>query len=227
MSRLILVATTLAMMLAGCDRFPDNGIQVVSNLPPDENCLLSADQEIRLLGGTYDIAYRNSNNEASDYLIAPLVRSYLVDTALEFQAVQNNIQITDFDVTLHLADGRIAALPPPLVNPYRVRTTAVIPAAADSGQFNDEVAAAVGIPASYQAALQEIRDATGFSTFLLDIRANGTTFGGFSQQSAPYRFPVEICEGCLERCVAEDLDSSCLPGQDLSVYCTTVLPPTP
>lgn len=220
MSRLILVATMLAMTLAGCNRFPDNGIQVISNLPPDENCLLSADQEVRLLRGTYDIAFRDADGAAVDYLIAPLVRSYLVDTALEFQGVQNNIQITDFDVTILLADGRIAALPPPLVNPYRVRTSAVIPAALETGQFTDEVAAAVGIPAGYQDALQEISDATGFTTYLLDIRANGTTFGGFSQQSAPFRFPVEICEGCLENCFSDALENSCLPGQDVFPYCT-------
>lgn len=220
MSRFILVATMLAMTFAGCNRFPDNSLQVVGNLPPDDSCVLSADQDLRLLRGLYDIAYRVGGQPA-DYRIAPLVRSYIVSNALEFQGEAGTIQIDNFDITLLLPDGSVPALPPPLVNPYRVTTNAVIPANIAAGQSTDEVAGAIGIPAAYQDALRVILAETGFSSVLLEISAGGTTFGGFSQRSPAFRWPVEICEGCLENCTAEDLDSSCIPGQDVWPYCTT------
>ena len=51
---------------------------------------------------------------------------------------------------------------------------------------------------------------------LLEVRAGGTTFGGFSQRSAPFRWPIDFCEGCLNNCFADadELENSCLPGQD-------------
>jgi hypothetical protein len=123
----------------------------------------------------------------------------------------------------------VLALPPPLVNPYRVTTSAVIPANPEGGQSTDEVAGAVGIPVQYQDAIIAILADTGFSSVLLDIRAGGTTFGGFSQRSAPFVWPVDICNRCLDLwseepdgepgpCTLED--EGCLPGQDISPYCS-------
>jgi len=217
MSRIILVAIVAAVTVAGCNRFPDNGLQIVANLPPDEACVLSADQDTRLLRGLYDISY------VADYAIAPLLQSYLISNTLEFQGEQANLQVTNFDITILLPDGTVPALPGDLVNPYRVDTSAFLPVS-EGGTPTQEVAAAIGIPASYQDALRALL-AAGFSSIVLDIRAGGTTFGGFSQRSAPFRWPVDICEGCLEICVAdEDLVDSCLPGQDVWPYCTVVVP---
>jgi len=231
MSRFILVAMMLAVTVVGCDRFPHNGLQVVANLPPDDSCTLSAEQDIRLLRGLWDVAY------PGDYRIAPLLRSYLITNALEFQAEQANIQVDNFDITLLLPDGTVMALPPPLVNPYRVTTNAVIPANPEGGQSTDEVSAAIGIPGLYRDAINTILADSGYSSVLLDIRAGGTTFGGFSQRSAPFVWPVDICSGCLDLtvlpgpgpCTTEDVETSCLPGQDIWPYCSNPddPPPTP
>jgi len=219
----------LAVTVAGCNRFPDNGLQIAANLPPNDSCLVTADQDIRLLRGLYDLAYRNSGGQPSNYVIAPLLTSYLSTNALEFQAEQSNIQVTNFDITLLLQDGSLPVLPEGLVNPYRVDTSAIIPGNEQGGGSSDEVAAAIGIPASYQDALRAAVAQSGFTSVLLDIRAVGTTFGGFTQTSAPFRWPVDLCEGCLEICTAtpDELDGSCIPGQDIWPYCTIVIPPTP
>jgi hypothetical protein len=215
----------LAVTVVGCDRFPDNGLQIIANLPPDDSCTLSSDQDIRLLRGRWDVAYRDiSTGEPADYLIAPLLRSYLITNALEFQGEQANIQVDNFDITILTPDGTVLALPAPLRNPYRVTTSAVIPANEDNGQSTDQVAGAIGIPGNYQDAINAILADTGFSSILLDIRAGGTTFGGFSQRSAPFRWPVDVCTGCLESCIADDIEESCLPGQDVWPYCTTPIP---
>jgi len=224
MSRFILVAMMVAVTVAGCNRFPDNGLQIAANLPPDNSCVVAADQDTRLLRGLYDLSYRDPRGDApSDYVIAMLIQSYLISTALEFQSEQNNLQIDNFDITLLLPDGSAPALPGGLVNPYRVDTNAVLPAT-EGSDISQEVAAAIGIPASYQDALRTIMADTGFSSVLLEIRAGGTTFGGFSQRSAPFRWPVDLCEGCLEDCLTEDLEDSCLPGQDIWPYCTSLAP---
>ncbi len=217
----MLVAMMLAVTVAGCNRFPDNGLQISANLPPDESCVVTADQDLRLPRGQYDISYRDlSTGLGADYVISPLLESYLITNALEFQAEQSNIQVDNFDITMLLPDGSLLALPDGLVNPYRVTTNAVLPAIAPGGEPSTEVAAAIGIPASYQGALSALI-AAGQPSILLDIRAGGTTFGGFSQRSAPFRWPVDLCEGCLENCVSSTVDNSCLPGQDFRQYCNT------
>jgi len=224
MSRFILVAMMVAVTVAGCNRFPDNGLQIVANLPPNDSCVFTADQDIRLLRGGYDISYRNAiGGEPSDYIIAPLLESYLISNALEFQAEQNNLQVDNFDITILLPDGSMPTLPDGLVNPYRVDTSAVLPANESEGGSSQEVAAAVGIPASYQDALR------GIPSVILSIRAGGTTFGGFSQRSAPFRWPVDICEGCLTlpECTPELFVDQCLPGQDGSPGCASIIDPLP
>ena len=224
MSRFIFVAMLVAVTVAGCNRFPDNGLQIVANLPPNENCVFAADLEVRLLLGRYDISYRR-NGQPRDYIIAPLLQSYLISNALEFQGEQNNIQVDNFDITILLPDGSMPTLPDGLVNPYRVDTSAVLEAGEEGGAPSEEVAAAIGIPASYQSALQ------GIPSVILEIRAGGTTFGGFSQRSAPFLWPVDICEGCLTvpACTIEQAADSCLPGQDVWLGCASIIipPPTP
>jgi hypothetical protein len=221
MSRFMFVTMMLAVTVAGCDRFPDNGLQIAALLPPDDGCFVSADQEIRLLRGTYDL------NISSDYVIAALVQSFLISNALEFQGEQANLQVDNFDITMLLPDGSLLALPDGLVNPYRVTTNAVLPAIEEGGDPSLEVAFAVGIPASYQAALSALI-AAGQPSILLEIRAGGTTFGGFSQRSAPFRWPVDLCEGCLGIvCTIGDMENLCLPGQDRQPYCASFVPAPP
>jgi hypothetical protein len=212
MSRFILVAMMVAVTVAGCNRFPDNGLQIAANLPPDSSCQVSADQDVRLLRGIYDISL------TSDYTVVLLLQNYIISNALEFQGEQANIQVDNYDITLLLPDGSALPVPDGVANPYRVDTNAVLPAA-EGTNIPQEVGAATGIPAGYQDLIQAALASTGYSSVLLEIRAGGTTFGGFSQRSAPFRWPVDICEGCLQDCLNEDLDSSCLPGQDIWPWC--------
>ncbi|MGB8331758.1 MAG: hypothetical protein WCE62_16640 [Polyangiales bacterium] len=220
MSRFILVATTLAVTVAGCDRFPDNGLQIAAMLPPNDSCVFVADADLRLLAGRYDVAVP----EDYDYIIAPLLQSYLITNALEFQGEQANLQVTNFQITLLLQDGTKLDLPE---NPYRVSTSAVIPANQTRGAVSQAVAAGIGIPASYKDALAAITPAGGSTTILLDVRAIGTTYGGFTQRSPTFTWPVELCDGCsrtIAVCTSEEAEAICLPGQDGNPYCESVVP---
>jgi len=215
MRRIILMAMVLAVTVAGCNRFPDNGLQISANLLPDDSCFVDPTQEERLLGGLWDTSYRRpTDGEPAEYTIALQLQSYLVSNALEFQGEQGTIQVDNYDITILLPDGSTPDLGG-LTNPYRVRTSAVIPPAEEAGADPvPAVGAATGIPADYQDALV----ALGVSEILLSIRAGGTTFGGFSQRSAAFLWPVRLCQGCLDLCGAEDVNF-CLPGQDVWAYC--------
>lgn len=227
MRRFILVAL-MAVTVTGCDRFPDLSIQVVANLQPDETeCSVAPDQQEVWLSGLYDL------NVQRDYLITPKIESYLVDNSLEFQGQQGNIQIDSFDITLLLPDGTKPELGADLPNPYRVLTSAVIPVNAAPGGVSLGAALAIGIPASYYSVLVDIVNNTSFQSIVLEIVANGETSGGFRQQSAPFRWPVEFCAGCLGAACdepAELFDAlGCFPGQDGWQYCAEIISaePTP
>ena len=223
MSRFMLVAMMLMVTVVGCNRFPDNGLQISANLPPAEgDCTVTADQEERLARGLYDLSL------LTDYVIWARLESYLISSALEFQGEQSNIRVDNFDITMLLPDGSVLALPGGLVNPYRVTTSAVLPAIEPEGEPSTEVAFAIAIPASYQPALRELI-AAGEPSILLDIRAGGTTFGGFSQRSAVFRWPIDLCNGCLGTACEEPAKLGdglgCQPGQDAWQYCNEITPP--
>ncbi|HSN81547.1 MAG TPA: hypothetical protein VLS88_03125 [Polyangiales bacterium] len=230
MRRFILVAL-MAVTVAGCDRFPDLSIQVVANLQPDESdCSIAADQEEIWLAGIYDLAYQNVVGPR-DYVITPKIESYLVDNTLEFQGQQGNIQIDGFDITLLLPDGTKPELGADLPNPYRVTTSAVIPANEAPGGVSFGAAVAVGIPASYYSVLVDIVNTTSFQSIVLEVVANGETAGGFRQQSPPFRWPIQLCSGCLAAVCDEpaqllDPVQECptLTGQDGWQYCAEIRP---
>ncbi len=214
MRRIILMAMVLAVTVAGCNRFPDNGLQISANLLPDDSCFVEPDQDERLLRGLWDTSFRTLTGETPDYGIALQLQSYLVSNALEFQGEQNNLQVDNYDITILRADGSKPDLGG-LTNPYRVTTSAVLATTEVGGDPIPGVGFATGIPGNYQDTLV----ALGVTEILLSIRAGGTTFGGFSQRSAEFLWPVSLCEGCLNNCASEDLENSCLPGQDVWPYC--------
>jgi hypothetical protein len=226
MRRIILMAIMLtAVATAGCDRFSDLTIQVTANLEPSDTCTVTADQENVLLVGRYDLAAPEF-----DYLMATRVESYIVDNSTELQAPQGNMQITSFDITVKLPDGTVPAFGDGLPNPYNQRTSAVIPPSDAVGGVSSAVAATIALPRTYRTAVIDAVNAAGFNSFVLDVQANGETAGGFSQQSPAFSWPVELCNGCLSNICQAETDGTitgqgCLPGQDLSLWCATILPP--
>lgn len=223
MGRIILIAALLAVTIAGCNRFPDLTMQITANLAPDESqCTIDANQELILFRGFYDLEIQRN------YVLTPRIESYLVDNSLDIQAVSQNIQITSFDVTLKLPDGSVPDLGA-LPNPYRVTTTSVIPPSETEGLSQVGAAAANVIPSTYYDVLVAIEQGTEFNSIVLDVRANGETSGGFSQQSPPFSWPVEFCRGCLGAICEPPLQVGdgvgCLPGQDIWTYCAVIVDP--
>ena len=193
----------------------------------DADLSLLKDKTLSILGyGSQGHAHaQNLRDSGLDVLVAELpgTPNYEQAVADGFEPVSAAEATKRGDmITILLPDGSLPTLPEGLVNPYRVDTSAVLEAT-EGGGPSEEVAAALGIPSSYQSAL------AGIPSVILSIRAGGTTFGGFSQRSAPFRWPVDICEGCLTvpACTPEQAVEQCLPGQDGSPGCATIVdPPT-
>lgn len=217
MHRFIIVALAV-LSVVGCNRFPDNGLQIAGMIPPDDDCTVSADTEVRLARGLWDVAV------ARNYVISPLLLNLIISTAIEFQAETNNLQVTNFEITILLPDGTRIDFGEGFPNPYRVDTSAVIPVAPEGGE-SSEVAVAYGIPVTYQQAVADAAMQAGFPSVLLDIRAEGTTMGGLTQKSGSFFWPVDLCNGCLQApaaaCdpMADEVLETCRPGQDGDQYC--------
>jgi len=227
MSRFILVpmmlATTLAVTVAGCNRFPDLSIQVVANLAPDPtDCGVTDDQTAVLAVGVID---RAAPDIYWSYVITPRVESYIVSNALEFQGEQGNMQITDFDITIVLPDGTLPDLGDGVPNPYKVQTSAVIPPNQSAGSASQRATFAIAIPPAYFPAVLAIPETTGFNSFAIDIQANGTTSGGFHQTSPAFRWPINFCENCLATICELGDTASCYPGQDIWQWCAGFVDP--
>lgn len=223
MSRLILVVMTLAVTVAGCNRFPDLSIQVTANLAPSESdCSVADDQDEQLLFGLWDLAI------IRDYVITPRIQSFLRSHAIEFQGEQQNITIDSFEITILLPDGTEPTLAGDLPTRYTVATSAFIEANELGGEGSQSAAFALAIPSSYRSALEGLAAETGFESIAIDIRANGTTSGGFRQQSPPFRWPIEFCSGCLgfecEEPARLGDALGCFPGQDIWGYCAVIIP---
>ncbi len=221
---MITISFLVALAVAGCDRFPDLGIQVTDNLVPTAppNCVVSDDQDQVRTQGVYDLAL----NPPTSYIISPRIVSYIYDNSTEIQAPAGNMQIQGFEITIKLPDGTVPDFGESLPNPYFVTSSAFLPASETIGGFTQAATSAVGIPSVYRDATAAAAIGSGFDSIVLGIRAEGTTAGGFTQRSPTFDYPILFCDGCLAIDVCESADEEgCYPGQDSWQWCETIQPP--
>ena len=227
------------LLVVGCDRFPDNGLQVAGMIPFNDDCFVDPNNEARLAGGRWDTQSPEGDPlpRNPEYVITPLLESYLVSRALDVQGEQNNLRITNFEITLQTPDGVDLVLDGGLPNPYTVAASANLPVGVD-GEPSRASAIAVAIPSTYRQAVFDAASARGFNQVILVMSAVGTTMGGFTQKSAPLLWPVTLCRpGCLNLCPTqeaannltdaqiEELRDACVAGQDTFPYCQFPIPP--
>ena len=225
------------VLVASCDRFPDNGLQVGGMIPFNDNCLVDPNNEARLAGGLWDTestaGFPIPRNP--EYVITPLLESYLVSRALDVQGEQNNLRITNFEITLQTPDGVDLVLDGGLPNPYTVAASANLPVGVE-GEPSQASAIAVAIPSTYRGAVAGAVSDRGFNQVIVVMSAVGTTMGGFTQKSAPLFWPVTLCDACRNLCPTqqaadnltdaqiEELQNACVPGQDNFFYCQFPIP---
>ncbi len=235
MHRFIIVALAV-LAVASCDRFPHNGLQITGMLPLEENCSLDPATDLRQTRGLWDVAAPAGDfPRIAQFWVTPLFENYIISRATDIQAEQNNLQITNLEVSLETPDGERLVLPDTLPNPYTVTASANLEVApVDS--FSSSATFSIAIPSSYRQAVADAVFGAGFDELIVAFKAIGTTMGGFTQNSAMFFWPVQLCVGCLDLCPSqaaadalsgEELPTSCLPGQDAYFYCQFAIPPPP
>ena len=234
MHRFIIVALAV-LTVASCDRFPHNGLQITGMLPLEENCSLDPTTDLRQTRGLWDVADPAGDfPRTAQFWVTPLFESYIISRATDIQAEQNNLQITNLEVTLETPDGERLELPG-LPNPYTVTASANL-AVAVTDSFSSSSTFSIAIPPSYRQPVRDAVFGAGFDELIVAFKAIGTTMGGFTQNSATFFWPVQLCEGCLDLCPSqaaadalsgEELPTTCLPGQDAYPYCQYAIPPPP
>jgi len=230
MHRFIIVALAV-LTVASCNRFPDNGLQIAGMLPLEGDCTLDSGTDVRQTLGVWDIqAPFGDFPRIAQFGVSPLLENYIISRSTEIQAEQNNLTVTSLEITLQTPDGANLVLPDGLPNPYSVTASASLPVAVDDS-FSSAAAFTIGIPPSYTQAVADAVFAAGFDQVIINIRAVGTTMGGFTQKSGSFPWPVTLCDGCFDLCPTQQdannltelalaaLLASCLPGQDGYRYC--------
>lgn len=181
---------------------------VVGSLLPDDACVVSPESTF-LLRGTFDASLGGGECTAS-YAMAVLVNSYLIRRGSPLgspppaSAEPNVLQITRAEVSLLQVNDTLFPFgtntPDPaddLPNPFSVTTYATVKPA-EGGDPGEGVALVEVIPSFYKSYLMALGSTRG--TLVAAIKLFGETTGGVTIEFAEYRFPIQICSGCLTIC---------------------------
>jgi hypothetical protein len=183
---------------------------VTFNVKPDQNCVFTAEAGSNLFFpiGRYDISTGGvvgSENCNAPYVVHLLVNSFLrpnSDTMLG-RAEPNILQLHSAEVKLMTIRRQPIAFDredPVLPNPFLVTTNnSLFPAQGSTPSTG--IAAVEIIPTNYAAQLD------GFigGQILAEIQIFGTTTGDVDVEFKPFVYPVEICDGCLTKCLSRDI----------------------
>lgn len=228
-----LVAAMLPLLLAACGRVPGQ-FEILNNQIPTSSgsgCVVPLSPNVYQGVGHLDLSIVQSDF-GSAYFFFPLIENNLPGSSGSIDP--NEIQLSGFQVDIKWID----APPPqsiqdvfnsnaggPLVH-YQIPWSGGI--SSGGGRLSASVAAfPVGLAEKLVAAGGIGADPS--LTVELQIQVLGTTNSGTSMQSDPFKFPVEVCSGCLVASVAPcpfmtaptHLGNACNPAQDDDVDCCT------
>ena len=186
---------------------------------PDANCLLSESTDTFRPFGVYDL------RAVGPYVFSGIVAAQLQSRASDVQIDPNALYLEGYEVELQDLDGNRLEFAG-LENPYFVRTTGVIEPVTSPGSVALGIATATIIRDSYQSTLLSfLSPGSGqLYSIIAELRVSGETQGGIRTTSRPFRYPIELCYGCLDDCNRAG-EGACLPGQDDYYYCSSMATP--
>lgn len=161
----------------------DADIVIRAHLAPDADCKLDKDSRV-LSRGQFDI----EGEDQSGYDLNLLVDNRTSD----------NVVFDEAEVTLATPQEQtiVFGTDPPLPNPYV--TGAVAPISPEASA----VVTVRAIPAAYAFSFGDFVD----GELAVTVELHGKTDAGKSVKSRTLKFPVEICGGCLVRCLEDVID---------------------
>lgn len=181
---------------------------VVGSMIPDEECAVSS-ESIFLLKGSYDVSPGGAGFCRRSYNMNLLVNSYLIARGSPrgnpptVRAEPNVLRITGASVGLLNVDDSLFPFPS-LPNPFSVVTFATVPPS-EQLEPGAGVALVEVIPSHYAQHLEVLGGGGG--TLVAEITLFGETTGGVSVELAEYRFPIQLCDGCLTFCGLSSSDA--------------------
>ncbi|HTB59330.1 MAG TPA: hypothetical protein VLC06_15760 [Polyangia bacterium] len=240
---LSLVAAMLPLVLAACGRVPGQFEILNDQIPTGSgsDCVVPVSPNVYQGVGHLDLSIVQAGL-GSAYFFFPLIENNLPGASGSLDP--NEIQLSGFQVDIKWIDA-----PPPLSIQTVFNSNAAspylhyqIPWSGGISSGGGRLSASV---AAFPVALaQQLVAAGGIGTdpsltVELQIQVLGTTNSGTSMQSDPFKFPVEVCSGCLVASVAPcpftttpgQTGNACNPAQDEPVDCCTengalLCPPT-
>jgi len=196
----------LASLLAACA--PEGTSAYVSkNLILDSSCKVNIDDTEFLAVGLYDIAgsttMRNRGCGRSYYMHL-VVNSSLKANANSAtgRAEPNVLQITEAEVSLiDIEQQGLVPFKNSLPNPFRVKANITLQPTTSSDPTMGEVPIET-IPVGYASGL------SGFvnQQIMAEVKIFGTTLGDVDVDFRPFSFPINICQGCLTKCLNTDFE---------------------
>ncbi len=194
---------------------------VTFNLAPDSSCTYSPNASSNMFypSGLYDIsegAAAGSQGCDAPYRVHLLVNSFLkpnADTMLG-RAEPNILQLNAAKVELTTLSGETLEFEEeedPLPNPFLVTTNnSLYPAVGATPSSG--VAAVEVIPTAYAPYLFDFKG----QEILAEIQIQGTTTGDVDIEFKPFSYAIEICDGCLTRCLSV-LTASMMSREDAAM----------
>jgi hypothetical protein len=232
----VLLAT--AVVAAGCTADSgDNALLILNNKAPETGCAFTTDTAGAVFSsGRFDIAHVATTDTAAAYLAAPLVQNLvLVDgTAHPELLARRTAIVKGAHVTITFTDSSQfsaadqAAMKTAGLTQFDARFAGTIAPNGGLGVFPAEI-----VP---NGLLQKIKtylagNATASDVGLIASLVVFADLGGSTVESAPFEFPIDVCDGCLtsDRGPCSALPSTfmartggvCDPRQDGVVDCCT------
>jgi hypothetical protein len=211
--RFSLLLCVLLVLLSACAPEGPTGF-VTGSLVPDGECIYSSGGTTFQSVGHYDISPGAEGACDVPYRIHLQLNSYLRENGDRDlgRAEPNILRVHSAEVRLMNLQRQTLAFTdenPPLPNPFLVTTNGIL-MASEGSEPTKGVAAIEVIPVAYAPYLRQFRN----DQIIAEIQVLGTTTGDVDIEMQPFRYPIEICEGCLTVC-AGALDPMMLGLEDL------------
>lgn len=230
----LLAAVTFSLGFAACGRTPGQ-FEILNDQVPiisGGGCSIPVNPTVYQGEGTLDLSIVRPDF-GSAYFVFPLIENNLPSSA-NGSLDPNEIQLSGFQVDIKWIDSPPAATIQTAFDSVKGSSLVhyQIPWSGGISSGGGQLSAAV---AAFPVGLAEKLVAAGgigadpSLTVELQIQALGTTNSGTSMQSDPFKFPVQVCSGCLVANVKPcpytaapaNPGNSCNPAQDLLVDCCT------
>lgn len=203
----------LTILVALCACAPEGPSAYADfNLVPSQDCVYDPSGSVEFYGvGHFDISDSGQPGRGTGFCEHSYFMHLRVNSGLRSgkdeqagRAEPNILQVTQVEVKLmDSATGAVIEFRRggvSLENPFLLTTTITLEPS-DGTEPGRNVASIEAIPMAYARLLDNFAG----GQVLAEIQMYGTTLGDVDVDFKPFRYPIQICNGCLSLCVKDDI----------------------